>query len=66
MTIESGTVKQNVEVALETGLMLSLSTGSWKGIGMTNLSFFSLRDQPVSLELLIQNDLDQYCHLETI
>lgn len=66
MTIESGTVKQNVDVALETGLMLSLSPGSWKGIDMTNLNFFSLCDQPVSLELLIQNDLDQYCHLETI
>lgn len=66
MTTESGTVKQNVDVALETGLMLSLSPGSWKGIGMTNLNFFSLCDQPVSLELLIQNDLDQYCHLETI
>ena len=33
---------------------------------MTNLNFFSFSDQPVSLELLMQNDLDQYCHLATM
>ena len=69
MTIKSGTEKQNCKNGFRNkphAQLVNWVMYNKKSIGMTNLNCFSFSDQPVSLKLVIQNDLDQYLHLETM